>query len=47
MLNETSTFMTQHIMQGRAAAEVIDDLEAMFRNFYEKQIQEKGEKIQE
>ena len=47
MLNETSTFMTQHIMQGRAAAEVVDELEAMFRNCYEKQIQEKGEKIQE
>ncbi len=47
MLNETSSFMTQHIMQGRAAAEVIDEMEAMFRNCYEKQIQEKREKIQE
>ncbi len=47
MLNETSTFMTQHIMQGRAAAEVVDELEAMFRSWYERQIQEKREKIQE
>ena len=47
MLNETSTFMTQHIMQGRAAAEVIDELEAMFRTCYEKQIQDTREKIQE
>ena len=47
MLNETSTFMTQHIMQGRAAVEVIDELEAMFRSCYERQIQEKREKIQE
>ena len=47
MLNETSTLMTQHIMQGRAAAEVIDELEAMFRTCYEKQIQDTREKIQE
>ena len=36
MLNETSTLMTQHIMQGRDAVEVIDELEAMFRACYEK-----------
>ena len=36
MLNETSTLMTQHIMQGRDAVEVIDELETMFRASYEK-----------
>ena len=36
MLNETSTFMTQHIMQGRDAVEIIDELEVVFRRHYEK-----------
>ena len=36
MLNETSTLMTQHIMQGRDAVEVINELEIMFRTSYEK-----------
>ena len=36
MLNETSTLMTQHIMQGREAVEVINELEVMFRSRYEK-----------
>ena len=36
MLNETSTLMTQHIMQGRDAVEVINELEIMFRSSYEK-----------
>ncbi|MGB0722543.1 MAG: hypothetical protein ACPGU7_09115 [Gammaproteobacteria bacterium] len=35
LLNETSTLMTQHVMQGRAAAEVIDDLERLFQQRYE------------
>ncbi len=35
MLNETSTLMTQHIMQGRDAVEVINELEIMFRTRYE------------
>ena len=35
MLHESSTLMTQHVMQGRAAADVIDDLEAVFRRYYE------------
>ncbi len=43
MLNETSSLMTQHIMQGRAAAEVIDDLEAVFSKHYERFKQEFGE----
>lgn len=36
MLNETSSLMTQHVMQGRDAVEVIDELEIMFRRHYEK-----------
>ncbi len=34
MLNETSTLMSGHLLQGRAAAEVIDDLETLFRTHY-------------
>lgn len=35
MLNETSALMAQHVMQGRPAAEVIDELEALFRRHYD------------
>ncbi len=35
MLNQTSDLMTQHIMQGREATAVIDDLEMVFRTNYE------------
>ncbi|MEA3410950.1 MAG: Crp/Fnr family transcriptional regulator [Pseudomonadota bacterium] len=35
MLNETSSLMTQHLVQGRRASEVIDDLEAMFSAHFE------------
>lgn len=31
VLHETSDFMMQHIMTGRSAKEVIDDLEALFK----------------
>lgn len=34
LLNETSAFMAQHVMQGRPAEEVIDDLEAAFAEQY-------------
>ena len=36
MLNETSALMTEHIMQGRAAIEVIDELETLFRTHHER-----------
>jgi hypothetical protein len=36
MLNETSVLMTQHVISGRDAVEVIDELEVMFRRHYEK-----------
>ena len=35
MLNETSTLMSSHVLQGRPAAEVIDDLEVMFQRSYD------------
>ena len=37
MLHETSGLMAQHVMQGRDAVEVIDDLEALFQRFYQDQ----------
>lgn len=37
MLHETSALMSQHVMQGRDAVEVIDELEILFQRHYEKQ----------
>ena len=37
ILHETSALMAEHMMQGRAAAEVIDDVERLFERTYEKQ----------
>ena len=36
LLNETSALMAQHVMQGRKAAAVIDDLEAAFSAQYQR-----------
>jgi hypothetical protein len=36
ILHETSALVSQHIMQGRAADEVIDELESVFAGHYEK-----------
>lgn len=36
MLNETSVLVTQHVMHGRDAVEVIDELEILFRRHFEK-----------
>lgn len=38
MLNETSTLVTAHIVQGRDAADVIDELEEIFRHEYQRLI---------
>lgn len=38
MLHEVSHHMTQHVMQGRAAKDVIDELELVFRAQYEKML---------
>lgn len=35
LFNETSSLMSQHIMQGREAAEVIDELEELFKKHFE------------
>ena len=35
MLNETSVLVAQHVMQGRAAGEVIDELEVIFERHYQ------------
>ncbi len=34
LLNETSVLMSAHVLQGRAAAEVIDELENLFARHY-------------
>ena len=36
LLNQTSDLMTQHIVQGREAGEVIEELEILFRAHYER-----------
>jgi hypothetical protein len=36
LLNQTSELMTQHMVQGREAVEVIEELEILFRTHYEK-----------
>jgi hypothetical protein len=36
MLNEASALMAQHLMQGRPAKEVIDELEEIFRRDFDK-----------
>lgn len=35
LLHDTSALMTQHMIHGRQAAEVIDELELVFRRHYE------------
>ncbi len=42
MLGATSDLVTQHIMQGREAAEIIDELEQVFTDQYQ-QLKEGGE----
>lgn len=36
LFHETSTLMTAHVMQGRSASDVIDELEVVFRRHYER-----------
>jgi hypothetical protein len=43
MLGHTSGLMTQHIMAGREAREVIDELESLFRKEYETLREQRGE----
>jgi hypothetical protein len=41
VLHESSGLMSQHIMQGRDAVEVIDELEVVFRRHYESYLDRK------
>jgi hypothetical protein len=43
LLNETSVLMTQHVMQGKEADEVIDEMETLFDRFYQQLINERDE----
>lgn len=43
MLHEASALMAQHMIQGRDAVEVIDELEALFRRDYDSMVAERGE----
>jgi hypothetical protein len=44
LLHATATLMTAHVMQGRAAVEVIDELELVFRSHYERRVT--GEQVE-
>jgi hypothetical protein len=41
LLNETSILMSEHVMRGRDAVEVIDKLEVLFRTHYDKLTRER------
>lgn len=38
LLSQTSELVTQHLVQGREAIEVIEELEILFRSHYEKSV---------
>jgi len=40
LLNQTSDLMTQHVVHGRGAVEVIDDLELLFRSNYQQLVED-------
>lgn len=42
MLNEASALMAQHMMQGRPAQEVIDELEQIFQRDFDKFLEQHG-----
>lgn len=42
LLHETSGLMMKHVMNGKPAAEVIDELEALFARHYEQHGQDSG-----
>lgn len=42
LLNETSSLMSQHILQGKGAVEVIDELEALFSRYYQEYADDKN-----
>lgn len=44
ILHETSGLVTEHLMQGREASEVIDELEVLFHRQYERLIGEQKDR---
>jgi hypothetical protein len=40
LLNEASALMSQHVMQGREAGQVIDELQKLFEKFYQEVLAE-------
>ncbi len=42
LLNETSSLMTAHLIHGRSAPDVIDELEELFSSKYDEHLSEKG-----
>lgn len=42
LFNETSQHMTSHLLHGKPAAQVIDELEAMFAQHYQRYLEESG-----
>jgi hypothetical protein len=40
LFHETSALMTQHVVHGRDSADIIDELEALFRRYYEAFLQD-------
>lgn len=47
LFNETSQHMTSHLLHGKPAAQVIDELEAMFAQHYQRYLEDAGASIQE
>ncbi len=43
LLNDTASLMAEHVMQGRPATEVVDRLESVFRNHYQRYLEANGE----
>ncbi len=41
MLNDTASLMGAHVMQGRAAADVIDELESGFKTHYDRYLDDR------
>lgn len=39
LLHETSALMTQHLVHGRSAPDIIDELEQLFRQHYQTQLE--------
>ena len=46
LLNEASVLMSQHVMQGREAEQVIDELQTLFARFYDDLLAELSDTIE-